>query len=76
MIGQSTTDIQNDNSPEKTALRDAFVTFLLVLISSLIAAGYPPQLEILYTSGLAAAFAGITSYANAMRIKRKTGDSA
>lgn len=71
LIGQSSEDIANDPHPEITAIRDAIVVFLLVLIASLLAAGYPPKVEILYTSGLAAALEGITSYANAMRIKRK-----
>ncbi len=71
MIGQTSEEIANDPHPEYTAIRDAFVVFLLVLIASLLAAGYPPRVEILYTSGLAAGLEGITSYANAMRIKRK-----
>lgn len=75
LIGQNNEEIANDQHPELTAIRDAIVVFLLVLIASLLAAGYPPRVEILYTSGLAAALEGITSYANAMRIKRKATTS-
>ena len=70
MIGQSKEQIAVDKNKEKTALKDAFVTFMMVLVSSLIAAGFPPTLQVLYTSGLAGLFIGITSYMNAYRIQK------
>ena len=73
MIGQSEAEIANDEHAGRTAIRDAIIVFLLVLIASLLAAGYPPRIEVLYTSLLAAGLEGVTSYANALRVKRKTG---
>ena len=72
MIGQSSSDVKADNSKEITAIRDALVSFLLVLLSTLLSHGYPPQMADVYTALLSAAFIGITSYAIAMGIKKPT----
>lgn len=70
MIGETREDLDQNSSKAKIALRDALVTFLYVLIAGLLTAGYPPTLEVLYTSGLSAALMGITSYMHARGIEK------
>ena len=70
MIGQNAQQILDDKKKSITAIKDAFVTFLFVLLSALIAAGFPPTLQVLYTSGLAGLFMGVVSYMNAYRIQK------
>lgn len=69
MIGESRNNLDPNQSKGKIALRDAFVVFLLTLVSSLLTAGYPPKPEILYTSALTALLTGIISYMHALGIK-------
>ena len=70
MIGQNRAQIADDRNKEITAIKDSFVTFLFVLLSALIANGYPPTLQVIYTSGLAGLFMGVVSYMNAYRIQK------
>jgi hypothetical protein len=70
MIGQNSMQIATDGSKAKTAIRDAIVVFIFALVSGLIAAGYPPTMQVLYTSGIAGVFMGITSYMYALGIKK------
>ena len=75
MIGQTTTEVQNDMHKELTAIKDAIVVFLLVLVSNLVTAGYPPSGQVLYSSALAGLLAGLTSYAYTMGIKKKESET-
>ena len=70
MIGEKRSDLDQNSSKARIALRDALVTFLYVLIAGLLTAGYPPTLEIVYTSGLTAGFMGVTSYMHARGIEK------
>lgn len=57
------TDPCNDKAPWKAALEDAGVIGGITLVSSLITAGFPPSVQLLYTAGLSAIFIGITTWA-------------
>lgn len=59
-----------DDSKAQIALRDAFVVFLLILFTQLLAFGYPPQLEAIYISVLTGGLQGIISYMHALGIQR------
>ena len=70
MIGETRNNMDPEESKAKVAVRDALVVFLMVVVSNLLTAGYPPSLEILYNSGLAGLFMGILSYMHARGIKK------
>ena len=70
MIGETRNSLDPEESKARVAVRDALVVFLLVLVSSLLTAGYPPTAEVLYTSGLSGLMMGILSYMHAMGIKK------
>lgn len=70
MIGESRSDMNPDQSKSGIAIRDAFIVFVITLVSNLLTAGYPPRPEILYTATLAAALAGAVSYAHALGIEK------
>jgi hypothetical protein len=70
MIGETRSDLADGMSPYLVVLRDAIVVFLIVLLSRLMTAGYPPPPEVLYQSTLTAAFTAIVSYAHASGIKQ------
>jgi ABC-type uncharacterized transport system permease subunit len=68
MIGHTNEDMKN-GSAWKMALRDAIIVGAIQLLTLLLFNGYPPNIEILYMSGLTALLIGGISFANAMRIK-------
>ena len=70
MIGETRSDMNPEQNKGVIALRDAFVVFLVVLITNLAAVGYPPTVEVLYTSTLAGLLIGIVSYMHALGIKK------
>jgi len=76
VIGETRSLMDPEESKAKIALRDAFVVFLVVLTSNLLAAGYPPTWEVLYTSFLSGLLMGIISYMHALGIKKPQGESA
>ena len=70
MIGESCSSINPNESKAKIALRDAFVVFLLVLFTQLLAYGYPPRVEALYVSILTGGIQALISYMHALGIKK------
>ena len=70
MIGESKSDIANNDKKGLTAIRDAIVVFLVVLVTKLLEVGYPPTVEAVYPSLLAGLLMGIISYMTAMGIKK------
>jgi len=70
VIGESKSDIASNDNKGLTAIRDAIVVFLLVLITKLLEIGYPPTIEAVYPSFLAGLLMGIISYMAAMGIKK------
>lgn len=75
MIGESKSDIASNDSKGLTALRDAIVVFLLMLITKLLEVGYPPTIEVVYPSFLAGLLMGIISYMTSMGIKKPEQNS-
>ena len=75
MIGESKNQIANDDHKGLTALRDAFVVFLLVLVTRLIEVGYPPTVDVVYPAFLAGLLMGIFSYMASMGIKKPEQNS-
>jgi len=73
MIGETRSSIDPAESKSTIALRDAVVVFLVVLVANLLKAGYPPTVEVLYTSVLSGVFMGIVSYMHALGIKKPRG---
>jgi len=76
VIGETRSTMDPEESKGKIALRDAFVVFLVVLVSNLLTAGYPPTIEVLYTSVLSGLLMGIVSYMHALGIKKPQGRTA
>lgn len=70
MIGETRSSINPEEPKAKIALRDAFVVFLLVLFTQLLAYGYPPQFEAVYISLLTGAIQGLISYMHAIGIEK------
>lgn len=70
MIGESKNQIANDDKKGLTAIRDAIIVFLLVLITRLAEIGYPPTIDVVYPAFLAGLLMGIVSFAAAMGIKK------
>jgi hypothetical protein len=75
VIGESKNQIANDEHKGRTALRDAFVVFLVVLVTELIKIGYPPTIDVVYPAFLAGLLMGIISYMTAMGIKKPEQNS-
>ena len=75
MIGESKNQIANDNHKGLTALRDAIVVFLLILITRLTEIGYPPTIDVVYPAFLAGLLMGIFSYMASMGIKKPEQNS-
>jgi len=70
VIGENRNQINPEASKSKIALRDAFVVFLMVLITQLLAEGYPPTIKALYIALLTGAAMGVLSYMHALGIKK------
>lgn len=70
MIGESKEDIAQQPNKGLIALRDALVVFFLFLITRLVEAGYPPSVEVLYTSALAGGLMALISYMRSLGIKK------
>ncbi|MCJ2531779.1 MAG: hypothetical protein LN413_05690 [Candidatus Thermoplasmatota archaeon] len=71
MIGDNGQD--GTKRPLRVALEDTVVIFAFVMVGGLIAGGFPPTFEILYGSGLAAALAGVISWAKARGVQVSPG---
>jgi uncharacterized membrane protein len=69
MIGDGKNETQQQTNKEFVALRDAFVVFLLVLITHLLAVPYPPNPEVVWIPFLTGLLMGIISYMRALGIK-------
>jgi len=65
----NSTDGNVNKKPIIAALEDAAVVGGFAALGGLIAVGYPPGIEILYGSSLAALFAGLTAYARVRQIR-------
>lgn len=70
MIGDSRESINASESKAKIAFRDAIIVFLLILVTKLMEAGFPPTIEALYYAFLGAILMGIISYMYSLGIKR------
>lgn len=70
LIGETKNNIDPEQNKAIIALRDAFVVFLLVLVTNLISVGYPPTVEQVYQPLLASILMGIISYMHALGIKK------
>lgn len=70
MIGQDNAQVQADGSKAKTALRDAFIIFLITLLSQLSTAGFPPSIAVVYNALIAGGLTAVISYAYAVGVKR------
>lgn len=70
MIGEAQN--QNNASVNKglIVLRDAIVTFIIVLLAGLQKAGYPPNPETVYFAFLTGLGMGVVSYMHALGIKQ------
>jgi len=72
MIGETKRDIDNSNDFPKwlIPIRDATVTFLVVLISNLVAKpDFPPEPSLIYASILSALLIALVSYGHSVGIK-------
>jgi len=77
MIGETKKDIDNSNDFPKwlIPIRDATVTFFVVLISNLVAnPSYPPDASLIYASVLSALLIALVSYAHSVGIKIPRGN--
>lgn len=70
MIGESQTQKNENPNIAYIAFRDAFVTFLLILVTNLIAVQGVPTLEQIWKPFLAGLLMGIISYMHALGIKK------
>ena len=71
MIGQNKEQMNTDGASAKTALRDAFIIFLITLLSQLSTAGFPPNIEVVYNALIAGGLTAVISYAYAVGVKRQ-----
>lgn len=70
MIGESQKSQTDEPNKGLIALRDAFVVFVLFLVTRLIEVGYPPTAEIVYMPLLSAVLMAVISYMHSMAIKK------
>ena len=73
MIGETKTDIDNDNGFPRWCIpiRDAIILGFISLLSQLATQGYPPSEAVIYSSFLAAALTALVSYAHSVGIRRR-----
>jgi len=79
MIGETKKDIDNSNEFPKwlIPIRDATVTFFVVLISNLITnPTYPPDPSLIYASILSALLIALVSYGHSVGIKIDRGSKS
>jgi len=72
MIGETKNDIDNDAEFPKwlIPIRDAVITFFVVLLSNLVAnPSYPPDPSLIYASILSALLIALVSYGHSVGIK-------
>jgi len=75
MIGEKREDLELNGLPRwAIPIRDAIITFCIVLISNLAAnPSYPPEASLIYASVLSALLIALVSYAHSVGIKIQRG---
>jgi len=75
MIGETKEDLTENGLPRwAIPIRDAIITFFIVLVSNLVTnPSYPPEASLIYASVLSALLIALVSYAHSVGIKIERG---